>query len=324
MGTIEDPLGETSGVWISPAELSALPTSGTAWDRVRSAAGGLSGSANLADNNSNHDVKTLAAAYVAVRTGDAAMRTKTIRNIETVYSSGYARVLEMSRNIQSYVIAADLIGPAGWDSARFKTFVHALAEKPLAGHSGGRNLLETADLSANNWGCHSRAALALIGVYTNDARFVSIAAAAQRAFLSGVGGHLKYTGTTWHAGTPRAGINGVGATISGHDVDGVIPEDQRRTGEYTWPAPEGSYPWEALQGTIVAGVVLQRAGALPFNTGSNAIVRAAKWLTYTNTNAASGDDTWQPWVLNKLGGAGLPTSSASSGKNMGYTDWTHR
>lgn len=324
VATSDDAVTSATGVWISPAEIMALPVTGAPWDRVRSAANGLSGSANLADNNSNHDVNTLAAAYVAVRTGDAAMRAKTIRNIETVYASGYARVLEMSRNIQSYVIAADLIGPTGWDSARFKAFVRGLATKPLSGHSGGKNMLETAKLSANNWGCHSRAAIALIGLYTGDAALVDAAVVAQRAFVSGQGGTLNYTSTNWHAGTPKAGINAVGATISGKNVDGVIAEDQRRTGEFAWPAPKGSYPWEALQGTIVTGVVLHRAGKLPFDTGSNAIVRAAKWLTVVNANPASGDDAWQPWVLNKFGGAGLATSDARSGKNMGFTDWTHR
>jgi len=311
------------GLWISTSEVMALPMSGAAWEKVKSAANGLSGKADLSDNNSDHDIETLAAAYVAVRTGDAAMRTKTIKNIETVYASGYERVLEMSRNIQAYIIAADLIGPAGWDSAKFKTFVRALATKPLSGHSGGGNLLATAQLSANNWGCHSRAAIALIGLYTQDATLVNAAVEAQKAFVSGEGGKLKYTSTNWHAGV-KAGINAAGATISGKDVGGVIPEDQRRTGSFKWPAPKGSYPWEALQGTVVAGVVLDRAGKLPFTAGNNAIVRAAKWLTAVNGNAASGDDTWQPYVLNKFGGAGLATSSASPGKNMGFTDWTHR
>lgn len=312
-----------SGLWLSTSEVMALPMSGGAWDKVKSAANGLSGKADLSNNNSDHDIGTLAAALVAVRTGDATMRTKTIKNIETVYSSGYERVLEMSRNIQAYVIAADLIGPSGWDSAKFKTFVRALATKPLSGHSGGGNMLATAQLSANNWGCHSRAAIALIGLYTQDSVLVNAAVEAQKAFVSGEGGKLKYTSTNWHAGV-KAGINAAGATIDGHDVGGVIPEDQRRTGSFKWPAPKGSYPWEALQGTVVTGVVLDRAGKLPFTSGNNAIVRAAKWLTNVNGNAASGDDTWQPYVLNKFGGAGLATSSASPGKNMGFTDWTHR
>jgi hypothetical protein len=88
-----DGVTSTGGVWISKSELLSLPTSGAAWDRVRSDANKLSGSADLADNNSNHDVMTLAAAYVATRTGDAAMRIKAIRNI------------------QAYVVAADVIGP---------------------------------------------------------------------------------------------------------------------------------------------------------------------------------------------------------------------
>lgn len=325
IGSAEDPLvRSTKSLWISQAELKALPTSGDAWDRVRTAANNLSGNADLSDNNSDHDVETLAAAYVAVRTGDAAMRKKAISHIETVYTSGYARVLELSRNIQSYVIAADVLGPTGWDSSRFKSFVAALTTKPLSGHSGGKNMLETAQLSSNNWGCHARAAIALIGLYTKKSTLINAAVEAQRAFVSGAGGRLTYSGTNWHTGSPIAGINGVGTTIAGHSVDGVIAEDQRRTGEYRWPAPKGSYPWEALQGAVVTGVVLHRAGLLPFNAGNNALVRASKWLTITNGNPAAGDDSWQPWLLNKYGAAGLSTQAASSGKNMGFTDWTHR
>lgn len=109
-----------------------------------------------------------------------------------------------------------------------------------------------------------------------------------------------------------------------HNADGIQPEDQRRTGEPTASAPaKGSYPWEALQGALVTGVVLDRAGQVPFNAGDRALARAAVWLTTTNANPASGDDTWQPWILNRYAGLNLATSPASAGKNMGWTDWTH-
>ena len=38
---------------------------------------------------------------------------------------------------------------------------------------------------------------------------------------------------------------------------------------------------------------------------------------------ATGDDTWQPWILNKAYKANFPTSAAKPGKNMAWTDWTH-
>ena len=59
----------------------------------------------------------------------------------------------------------------------------------------------------------------------------------------------------------KNGVNKRGSVIQGHDVSGVLPEDQRRTGDsFAWPAPKGSYPWEALQGAagdLPAGSMVQ-------------------------------------------------------------------
>ena len=65
-----------NGIWISSAELAALPMSGPAWTRLKAAADGSLGTANIADQNSNHDVNTLAVALVYARTGTAAYRVK--------------------------------------------------------------------------------------------------------------------------------------------------------------------------------------------------------------------------------------------------------
>jgi hypothetical protein len=40
-----------------------------------------------------------------------------------------------------------------------------------------------------------------------------------------------------------------------------------------------------------------------------------------NTFPAQGDDTWEIYIVNHAYGANLPTSAASAGKNMDYTDW---
>ena len=137
---------------------------------------------------------------------------------------------------------------------------------------------------------------------------------------------LRYTDTAWHANPgDKAGINRRGSRVLGQDVDGVLPEDQRRTGEpSTGPAPQGSYPWEALQGALVAGVLLDRAGVVSINAGDSALIRAQYWLFGTNQNPPANDDRWQPWILNRVGGSNFPTVySREPGKNMGFGDWTH-
>ena len=64
------------GVWVSAAELSAKPMSGSAWEAVLAAADGSLGTPGVGDYNSLHDTRTLAVALVYARTGDAIYRTK--------------------------------------------------------------------------------------------------------------------------------------------------------------------------------------------------------------------------------------------------------
>jgi hypothetical protein len=322
----EQPVPTSDGLWLSKAEIMALPASGTAWNAVRAEAYAGWGTADLSDNNSTHDTSTLAGALVGVRLNDEALKQKTRSAIMSSMNSGYARVLELSRNITSYVIAADLVGLSAADDAKFRTFVGALRFKALSGHSGGDNMHETALMSANNWGGMARAASTAISLYLGDTARVNELVTAQRAFLGeDVASDMTYTSTNWHASQQKAGINRRGATISGKSVDGVIPEDQRRTGEFTWPAPKGSYPWEALQGALVTSTLLSRARKLSIHAGDDALVRAFAWLYFSNNNPASNDDKWQPWLLNKLANADFAAAApAGFGKNMGWTDWTHQ
>lgn len=323
------PAGPTvrHGLWTSRAELAVLPTSGAAWQRVLTTARGSWGTPSLADNNATHDTSTLAGALVAVRTGDPAMLAKTRASIMSVTRiTSFSRVLELSRNIPAYVIAADLVGLPAQDDATFRAYISRLRTRPLSGHSGGTDLVSTALRSPNNWGAMARAAVTSIDLYLGDRTQLNQIANAHRAWLGeSVPNQLVYSSTRWHAPGAKAGINRRGAVVAGRSADGVLPEDQRRTGEPTSaPAPKGTYPWEALQGAVVTGVLLDRAGIVDINAGDHALARASAWLTHVNQNPASGDDTWQPWVLNATAGTRLATVAASSpGKNMAWSDWTH-
>lgn len=314
----------SSGVWLSEAEIDALPTSGPAWEQVRDAASGYGGGqAVLSDNNGDHDVQTLAAALVAERLENAGLRARVHSALSTVPNASLNRVLELARSIPPYVAAADI---TGYRNPAFEAGLRRLLTVPLDGHSGGDNLLQTAQLSPNNWGTMARAAVSIIAAYLHDRGLLQEMGRAQREFLgeSVSPERLSYDETSWHASPSNpAGVNRPGARISGCNVDGVLPEDQRRTGEFTCPAPQGSYPWEGLQGAVVAGVVLERAGVVDFNAGSSALTRAARWLSGPNHNPAEGDDCYQTWLLNSYGGAGIPTCTRDAGKNMGWTWWTH-
>lgn len=318
----------TAGLWLSPAELAALPTSGPAWDNLVEVAHADWGRPDLSDNNSRHDTFTLAGALVAARTGDPALLARTRAAImDVTRSTRFARVLEMSRNITSYVIAADLVGLPAREDATFREFISRLRTKPLQGHSGAGNLAETALYSGTNWGTMSRAAMTAIDLYLGDRADLARMANAHRAWLGErVPNQLRWSDTAWHvAGRPKVGIEPRGARINGRSVDGVQPEDQRRTGEPgRGPAPKGGYPWEALQGGLVTGVLLHRAGVVDIGAGDHALERAFTWLYETNDNPPTGDDRWQPWLLNSVAGTHFATVEAPHpGKNMGWTEWTH-
>ena len=314
----------SGSLWISPQEIAALPTSGQAWSAMYGAAMSQWGTPTVADQDSRDDTDTLAGALVAARLGDDALRTKVRRHLmQLVAYHPYTRVLALARQLPSYVIAADVVGLDATSRAAFTAFLRSATTHKMAGHSGGTDLASTALLSANNWGTMSRAAMAAVDVYVGDRGSLAAIADTQDAWLGGSSpNHLRYSVTTWHVG-PMRGINAPGAQRDGHSLDGVLPEDQRRTGEYQWPAPQGTYPHEALQGAVVASVILHRAGALPFDAGDHALARAEHWLAMTNGNPAAGDDRNTPWLIDQYGRGSFAISSpTSTAKNMAWSDWT--
>ena len=120
------------------------------------------------------------------------------------------------------------------------------------------------------------------------------------------------------------GINPTGCTRDGHSIDGVLPDDQRRAGGFTWPPPKENYVWEALQGAVVQAVILKRAGYDVFTWENQALRRAVEWLHSQANFPAVGDDTWTPHLINYYYGTQFPAPVPTSpGKNMGWTDWTH-
>ena len=129
----------------------------------------------------------------------------------------------------------------------------------------------------------------------------------------------------WQADPSRpVAINPRGATRDGHSLDGVLPDDQRRSGGFVWPPTKENYVWEALQGALVQAVILHRAGFDVWNWSDQALLRAVTWLHQQCQFPATGDDTWQPHVINRFYASRFPAPvPANEGKNMGWTDWTH-
>lgn len=319
------------GMWISPAELAALPTSGAAWLQLSSVANGSIGTANIADQDSDHDVNTLAVALVAMRTGSSSLREKAAAAIlSAVETENGGRTLALGRNLASYVIAADVIRLSEYDPSRdaaFRSWLSGVRNETL----DGLTLVQTQEKRPNNWGLMSGASRVAADLYLGDSSDLTRAA---QVFHGWLGDRSAYAGfdygdLSWQCDSSQpVGVNPVGCTKSGHNIDGVLPDDQRRTGSFSWPPPCGNYPHGALQGALVEAWLLGRAGYDVWNWNDQALRRAEVWLYSSGDGKsscpASGDDASFPLIVNKIYGTGFAANAtAAPGKIMGWLGWTH-
>jgi hypothetical protein len=166
----------------------------------------------------------------------------------------------------------------------------------------------------------------VIARYLGDEEGLVRAASVFRTWLGEDTAHerFEFGALDWQADPTRpVAINPPGAQLDGHPIGGVLPDDQRRAGAFTWPPPQENYVYEALQGALLQAVVLWRAGYDTWEWGDRALLRAALWLDDVADFPARGDDTWQPYVVNAFYGSSLRTVvPARPGKNVGWTDWT--
>jgi hypothetical protein len=313
----------SSGIWTSAAELASKPMSGAAWQAVKAAADGSLGSPNIADQDSKHDTNTLAVALVYARTGLAPYRAKASAAIlSAIGTEAGGRTLALGRNLSGYVIAADLIDLRSYDPAgdsRFRAWLSSVRRANL----DGKTLISTHEDRPNNWGTHAGASRVAADVYLGDNADLARAILVYRGWLGDRGAYagFDYGDLDWQSspGAP-VGINPAGATIAGHPVGGVLPDDQRRGGGFSWPPPKENYIYEGLQGAIVTAEMLHRAGYPAYGYSNQAILRAYQWLHTEANFPAEGDDTWQMWIVNHRYGTAYPAGDGV-GKNMGYANW---
>ena len=104
-------ISASKGIWLAPGEIQSLPTSGAAWQDLLTTAQAALGTAQVSDQDSEHDVKTFACALAAVRLDDAALRTKaTDALLAAIGTESPGRWLAVGRNLGAYVVAADVLG----------------------------------------------------------------------------------------------------------------------------------------------------------------------------------------------------------------------
>jgi hypothetical protein len=341
-------------MWISPAEVKRLPMRGPAWEQVKAAAAGPLGSAKIADQNSHHDVNTLAAALVYVRTGNPNDRKKAADAISSAIGTEQGgTVLALARNLLSYVIAAQLIDLKEYDSAgetHFRTWLEEVRSEPLGSDPvGSQNLVELHERGASNGGGMAGASRVAVAVYLGDEKDVARAAQVMKGWLGdrsaypGIpapdfgpedeGKGLRFGGynddLSWQIDPSRpVGVDPKGAVKDGHSIDGALPDDMRRGGPFQWPPEYTQYPREALSGFVAMAELLHRQGYDVYDWSDRALLRATRFL-WRLDREFPGDGWWEPyipiyWIINYRYHTHFPvTATTAVGRNVGWTSWTH-
>ena len=319
------------GILLSHAQLMALPTSGPGWDalvaRVASPYGGAY-SLGVRDD-SNKDV--LANALVGARTNRADLkgfvRDRIAKMMTTPRNSG--DVLATLRQLQAYVISADVIELKSFDPAldgKFRVWLAAEVRAGYSGGGGGGSVISTHDRKPNNFGTHAGAARLAAALYLGDAAEYKAARDVWYGWATGdqasVSATRAWSGTTWQCGDGRSyGINPVGCSRGGASLDGVIPEDQRRCGEFSATPCATNYIHGATDGMTLSFWIMARRGEKVWEWGDRAALRQMQWKYRAGQPPYSGF-RWQIPVIEKAYGIDLPGNApTATSTNMGYADW---
>ncbi len=325
-----EPPSAGKGIWISPEALAARPTSGTAWANLVDAASGACSTPDLSNQDDPANVCVMAKALVYARTGDLRRQNEVVDALWAVVNAGTynGRALALGRELAAYVIAADLINLRQYDSSldsRFRETIARLRTTPTT--DGPGSLVECHELRPNNWGAHCGASRAAVAAYLGDTAELARTAQVFKGYLGDRASYagFKYGELSWQCDASRpVGVNPKGCTKDGRSVDGVMPDDQRRGGTFTWPPPKENYAYEGLQGLLAQALILHRAGYDVFNWQDAALLRAFQWLHTQANFPAEGDDSWEPHLVNHMYKSSFPAPLPSRpGKNVGWTDWTH-
>ncbi len=318
-----------NGLWIDRQRLMQLAMTGIAWEELVEEANQPLARPDLTDQEEETNVLIFAKALIFGRTGETQYKDEVIEAITTVMGTETApggRTLALGRNLLAYVLAADLVGLPPELDQRFRDWLKEVSQHRFP---SGKTLISTHEKRPNNWGTAAGASrIAIAGYLRDDAEFQRAA----QVFKGWLGDRSSYTGfkykqvDSWQADPDKpVGINPKGSMRDGHNIDGVLPDDMRRSGPFRWPPARENYVYTALAGALAQAVLLDRAGYDAFDWEEQALWRAYQWLYQVAYFPAVGNDTWQPYLINYFYQADLAvTTPARFGKIIGFTDWTHQ
>jgi hypothetical protein len=327
---------------------------GPAWDALVADARRDPGRPNVADQDSAHDVRTLAAALVCARTRNTELCAKARAGVVgAIGTERGGRWLAVGRNMTAYVIAADLLGlradrdPASAGS-RVEAWIRGLLTERLAENNTGTPVTLAPFSSGSNASAQEGAAYAAVAAYLRDRAALQRAWEAFRTYVCAPSARdLEHIDL--HRGVEAdwafddrhpCAINPVGATKAVpagrhgggavYRVDGAIINDMARGGDYQWPPGMTDYPWVGLEGLVPAAVILYRAGYPAFTVAHRAVLRAMDYLWYLSTATKRSKwfkekrDNEIVQLVNVVYGARFPVRRPTGGgRTIGYTDWSH-
>ena len=325
-----DAVRTTRGIWITLDEIRALPTSGQAWDRLKAQADRPAGTPDLSNQDQMNNVYVLAKALVYARTGTQRYRTEVRQNCMAAINTELGgETLALGRELAAYVIAADLVGLETSEDVAFSNWLRRTLTENLA----GRTLRSTHEDRPNNWGTMAGASRAAVAAYLGDRPELDRTAQVFRGWLGDRSAYARFRwgDLSWQFDPNRpVGINPRGAIKQGMSIDGILPDDMRRGGNFRIPPGTTNYPWEGLAGAVVQAEILHRAGYPVWQWQDQALKRAVERLYRLSRSYGdswwvnSADEQFIPWMINKRCGAQYPVNlPARLGKIMAWTDWTH-
>ena len=344
--TFSAPQSSGSGMWISSGELMALPTSGAAWDRVRNAAYGSWGAANLANQDNKHDLSVLAGALVYARTGDPALRNKVRDGVLAAKrslddSSEWQTdngVLATGRQLGAYVIAADLIDLKRYDPSadnEFRNWLSAIRTTEIGTHGRWTSLTFTCENAAANWSAFACASRIAASIYLGDTADVDRAANIIRAAFGersaypsdapgrdGYFGHSSSYNSSWACDDANWTAINPDCVKEGVNIDGALVEDASRGGGCCVLQGDGiMYSKESLQGFFFSAELLYRTGRYgnPYNWSNQALKRALDFMQRSGWDFI----TYVPWLANDRYGTSYPQPERGGGRIMSWGDWLY-
>ena len=309
-----------AGIFISPADLAALPRSGAAYEAVAAAAGRPWPKPDLSNPDGRHQLHVLAAALL----GDRASARDGIRDALATFVPGReSTVLALGRQLPAYIVAADVIDLAAFDpgvDTQLRADLATWRDGVVGTHQRWSTLSFTFGDSSNNWGAHTGAAVIAIDAYLQ--RPLDADWAIYRGFTGDVEAHRfpqpPIARRTWYGARTWTPVQ----MLPNDPRDGAVTEDAWRAGRY--PKISNTYVMDSAQALAVQAELLSRAGYPAWDL----LRRPAEFLMREGSpwsKAGGRGGQTLAFLYNRRLGLQAPTGNVGDGMawSFGFGNWLY-